>query len=176
MAKRSNVREVLLAVILATGGISGLPAFAQVNNDPVVIEGPGGPWKIESANRAGDVRVAQVLGRDAMMLRAGTHVVFAGGGLEDGEMTFDLAPLDDGDFVGVMFHRESFRNHENLYLRLSRSGEFMALQYAPRTNGSSTWQLYPQFTAKTAWPRNQWTTVRIAIDGAQLSVFIGNKS
>ena len=37
--------------------------------------------------------------------------------------------------------------HENIYLRPRSSGEFMAVQYAPRMNGSSTWQLYPEFTA-----------------------------
>jgi hypothetical protein len=48
-----------------------------------------------------------------------------------------------GDFVAIVFRRESLRNHENIYLRPRSSGEFMAVQYAPRMNGSSTWQLYP---------------------------------
>jgi hypothetical protein len=81
--------------------------------------------------------------------------------------------MDDGDFIGITFRRESQTNHENIYIRPPRSGEFMAIQYAPRINGSSTWQLYREFTAPTRWPRNQWTHVKVEIHGSQLDVFVG---
>lgn len=50
----------------------------------------------------------------------------------------------------------------------------MALQYAPRTNGSSTWQLYPEFNRKASWPRNAWTRVRVTIHGSVLQVHVGD--
>src|SRR5262245_35617678 len=81
--------------------------------------------------------------------------------------------MDSGDFIGLTFRRESQANHENIYIRPARSGDFMAIQYAPRTNGSSTWQLYREFTAPTRWPRNQWTHVRVEIHGSRLEVFVG---
>ena len=82
--------------------------------------------------------------------------------------------MDAGDFIGITFRRESQTNHENIYIRPARSGDFMAIQYAPRTNGSSTWQLYPEFTAAARWPRNQWTHVRVEVRGSRLDVFVGN--
>ena len=52
----------------------------------------------------------------------------------------------------------------------------MAAQYAPRMNGSSTWQLYPEFAARTDWPRNAWTHVRVEIRGSRLEVFVGRSN
>jgi hypothetical protein len=82
--------------------------------------------------------------------------------------------MDRGDFVAVVFRREALADHENIYLRPRSSGEFMAIQYAPRTRGSSTWQLYREFTARTDWPRNQWTHVRVDVRGSSLQVYVGH--
>ena len=84
-------------------------------------------------------------------------------------LVFPIAPGH-----AIVFRRESLTNHENVYLRPRSSGEFMAIQYAPRMNGSSTWQLYPQFTAETLWPRNQWTHVRVEVHGSRMEVFVGD--
>ncbi|WP_293458271.1 hypothetical protein, partial [Phenylobacterium sp.] len=67
---------------------------------------------------------------------------------------------------------QSFALHENIYLRTRRSGDFMAVQYAPRL-GSSTWQLYPEFLAAADWPRDRWTPVRIEVAGSRLAIFVG---
>ena len=123
----------------------------------------GGEWLVEGAGRSGDVKIDTFLGRRSLWLRNSTQAIRAGARLIDGTIEFDVAPMDHGDFVAIVFRRESLRNHENIYLRPRSSGEFMAVQYAPRMNGSSTWQLYPEFTARTEWPRNQWTHVRIEV-------------
>ena len=80
----------------------------------------------------------------------------------------------NGDFAAITFRRQSFTNHENIYLRLRRSGDFMAMQYAPRVNGSSTWQLYREFAVATDWPREQWTHVRVEVAGSKMDVFTGD--
>jgi hypothetical protein len=132
-------------------------------------------WVVEgTAARGTDVKVAPFLGRDALWLRNSTQAIRTGVRFADGTIEFDLAPMDRGDFVGLVFRRESFGQHENVYLRLRRSGDFMAVQYAPRMNGSSTWQLYPQFTAKTLWPRNVWTPVKLRVAGSTLEVTVGD--
>jgi hypothetical protein len=140
---------------------------------------PVGPadraWAVDRADLAGNVKFEPFLGRaDAMLLRGNTHVVKTGLDFGDGTIEFDLAPLDGGDFTAITFRRASFTNHENIYLRLRRSGDFMAMQYAPRVNGSSTWQLYPEFAVATRWPRNQWTHVRVEVQGSKMEVFVGD--
>ena len=138
---------------------------------------PVGPpalgWAVDRADLAGNVKFAPVFGReDAMLLRANTHVVKSGLDFSDGTIEFDLAPTAEGHFTGITFRRQSFTNHENIYVRFHRSGDFMALQYAPRVNGSSTWQLYPEFAKTVEWPREKWTPVRLDIRGSQMNVFI----
>ena len=139
---------------------------------------PVGPpalgWAVDRADLAGNVKFEPAFGRqDAMMLRANTHVVKSGLDFGDGTIEFDLAPTAEGHFTGITFRRQSFTNHENIYVRFHRSGDFMALQYAPRVNGSSTWQLYPEFAKTVEWPREKWTPVRIDVRGSQMQVFVG---
>lgn len=158
-----------LAWTMAQAGVApGQPAAPTVP-----VEGSRGAWVVEGANRAGDVRLAPFLGRDAVWLRNNTHAILAGVALTDGTIAFDLAPMDTCDFVGLVFHRESFQTHENVYVRTRQSGRFMALQYAPRTNGSSTWQLYPEFNRPVEWPLNAWTRIRLEIRGSTLKVYVG---
>jgi hypothetical protein len=131
-------------------------------------------WAVDRADLAGNVKFEPMLGRtDAMVLRGNTHVVKSGVDFSDGTIEFDLAPLATGHFTGITFRRNSFANHENIYVRFHRSGDFMALQYAPRVNGSSTWQLYPEFAVATTWTRQQWTHVRLEILGSKMDVFVG---
>lgn len=158
---------VLFPLLFAT-------AFVTAQASRISVGPPGENWVVDRADLAGNVKFESVLGRQAMVLRGNTHVVKQGLDFKNGRIEFDLTPLDNGDFAAVTFRRESFTNHENIYLRLRRSGEFMALQYAPRVNGSSTWQLYPEFTAATDWPRNQWTHVRLEITGSKMEVFVAN--
>ncbi len=129
-------------------------------------------WQVDPG-RESDIKVDSFLGRQALWLKNNTHARRHGFILADGTIELDVAPMDSGDFIGITFRRESQTNHENIYIRPARSGEFMAIQYAPRTNGSSTWQLYPEFTAPARWPRNQWTHVRVEIRGSKLDVFVG---
>ena len=139
---------------------------------------PVGPpalgWAVDRADLAGNVKFEPLFGRaDAMVLRGNTHVVKTGLDFADGTIEFDLAPTAAGHFTGITFRRRSFTNHENIYVRFHRSGDFMAMQYAPRVNGSSTWQLYPEFAKTVEWPRERWTPVRIDVRGSKMDVFVG---
>ena len=147
-------------------------AARQAARTPVGPAAQG--WAVDRADLAGNVKFEPILGRaDAMVLRGNTHVVKTGLDFGDGTISFDLAPLADGDFAAITFRRQSFTNHENIYLRLRRSGEFMAMQYAPRVNGSSTWQLYREFAVAVDWPRHQWTRVRVDVTGSKMDVYVG---
>lgn len=168
---QSSVAVVALSVVLALG--SPVPANAQDGTGRVFVEGSR-EWFVESAERAGDARVAEFLGRQALWVRNSTHIVRSGIEFADGTIELDVAPMDKGHFIGVLFRRATATNQENIYLRAHRSGLYNALQYAARINGSSTWQLYPEFNASIDLPRNQWTHVRVEVKGTQLEVYVNN--
>ena len=165
------MRTLALALLClaGTGSIAAQPSART----PVGPAGLG--WAVDRADLAGNVKFEPLLGRaDAMVLRGNTHVVKTGLDFSDGTIEFDLAPMSNGDFAAITFRRQSFTNHENIYLRLRRSGDFMAMQYAPRVNGSSTWQLYQEFAVATDWPRQAWTHIRLEVHGSKMDVFAGN--
>lgn len=168
------VAQAALTCLLALSGVFSFVAVAQEQAGRVSVEGSGGEWYVEGAGRAGDARVADFLGRQALWLRNSTHVIRQGVEFTDGTIEFDAAPMDRGNFIGILFRRDSFPNQENVYLRIHRSGLYNAVQYAPRVNGSSTWQLYPEFNAVAELPRNQWTHVRVEVRGTRLEVYVNN--
>jgi hypothetical protein len=148
---------------------------AQEKNGFAVVEGSNNQWYVEDQpGRSKDVQVKEFLGRESLWLRNGTQVMRSGIEFTDGTIEFDMAPMDQGNFVGLLFRRESFSNHENTYFRIHRSGLYNAVQYAPRINGP-TWQLYPEFNAVADLPRNQWTHVRVEVQGGRMEIYINNK-
>jgi hypothetical protein len=166
-----SARFVLIAGCIA---FAGTLAGAQQPSRTAVGPSQLG-WGVDRPDLAGNVKFEPVFGRaDAMLLRGNTHVVKKGTDFGDGTIEFDLAPMAEGHFTGITFRRQSFANHENIYVRFHRSGDFMAVQYAPRVNGSSTWQLYQEFTAETQWPREKWTHVKLDVKGSKMDVFVGD--
>lgn len=162
----------VLACTLAIAAPTGARQNARTAVGPAVLG-----WVVDRADLAGNVKFEPALGRtDAMLLRANTHVVKNGLDFADGTIEFDLAPMANGHFTGITFRRQSFANHENIYVRFHRSGDFMAMQYAPRVNGSSTWQLYQEFAVATEWPREKWTPIRIDVKGSRMEVFAGSST
>ncbi|HEX6164061.1 MAG TPA: hypothetical protein VFZ31_11890 [Vicinamibacterales bacterium] len=165
--------KTLISAILGLVLLATQLAARQAGRTPVGPPALG--WAVDRADLAANVKFEPAFGReDAMLLRANTHVVKTGLDLGDGTIEFDLAPTAEGHFTGITFRRQSFTNHENVYLRFHRSGDFMAMQYAPRVNGSSTWQLYPEFATTVEWPRERWTRVRIELKGSRMDVFTGD--
>ncbi len=165
---RRAIPIVTAALVGAVTTLAGQQAPVRV---PVAATAD---WLVEGPNRAGDVKVEPFLGRPALWLRNNTHAISTGRPFQDGTIEFDLAPMAEADFAAVVFRRASLANHENIYIRPRQSGRFMAIQYAPRVNGSSTWQLYPGFNAAVEWPREAWTHVRVVVRGSRLEVFVGS--
>lgn len=165
-----------LALILVFSGLSVFAANAQEKTGPVAIEGSAEQWYAEGAERVGDARIAEFLGRQSLWLRNSTQIMRSGIEFVDGTIEFDLAPMDRGNFVGIIFRRVDFGNHENIYLRLHRSGLYNAVQYAPRMNGSPTWQLYPEFNAVAEFPRNHWTHVRVEVRATEMEMYVNNQA
>jgi hypothetical protein len=149
---------------------------AQENNGRAVVEGSNNQWYVDDQpGRSKDAQIAEFLGRQSLWLRNGTQVMQSSIEFVDGTIEFDMAPMDKGNFVGLVFRRESFSNHENIYFRIHRSGLYNAVQYAPRLNGP-TWQLYPEFHAVAELPRNHWTHVRVEVKGGLMEIYLNNAS
>ena len=140
------------------------------------IEGSEAQWHVEGLDRKGDAKFEDFLGRRALWVRNGTQIMRTGVEFIDGTIEFDVAPMLAGNFVGIIFRRESFGNHENVYLRLHRSGLYNAVQYAPRLNFSPTWQLYPEFNAVAEFPRLKWTHVRVEVRATTTEIYVNNQA
>ena len=139
----------------------------------VTVPGFDGEWVIDGRS----AKTGQHLGRPAVFIRANFPPILSSSEFTDGTIEFDLAPLPGGNFLGLVFRYADGLNHENVYFRLHRSGEFEAIQYAPRVNGSGgTWQLYPQFFARAIFPADSWLRVRAEIRGSTMELFIGDSA
>jgi hypothetical protein len=147
---------------------------AQVKTERFTVDKSNGEWYVENVDRVGDAKFTEFLGRRALLLKNNTQVIGSGIEFTDGTIEFDVAPTEQGHFTAVIFRRESFQNHENIYFRAHRSGLYNAMQYAPRINGSSTWQLYPEFNSAIDLPRNQWTHIRVEVQGTQMQIYVNN--
>ena len=148
---------------------------AQPKPQEFEIGGANGEWFVDSENRINHAKMGEFLGRKSLMIKKGSHILKSNVEFTNGTIEFDVAPLSGAQFIVVMLRRGNSRNYENIYLRPSQSGRFQALQYAPVINGSSTWQIYPEFMRTINLPKNKWTNVKIDVNGSNLKIFI-NKS
>lgn len=165
-----------LACLTVITGALTFSVNAQEKIEHVEVAGSNDQWYVEGSERASDVRVGEFLGRQALWLKNGTQVMRSGIEFADGTIEFDFAPMPSGNFLGIIFRRVSFGNHENIYLRLHRSGLYNALQYAPRMNFSPTWQLYPEFNAVADFPKDQWTHARLEVRATRMELYLNNQT
>lgn len=168
----SFIRFYLLTLIALIS--FSVAANAQEKKPQIFIEGSNNQWFVDSADRAGDIRFGEFLGRQSLLVKNNTHAIRSDIEFVDGTIEFDVAPTDKGHFIAVLFRREAFQNNENIYLRAHKSGQYNAMQYAPRINGSSTWQIYPEFNSTIDLPRNQWTHIRLEVQGTRLEIYVNN--
>lgn len=158
---------VRLAVLVSLVASS---SAAQTSTGSIV--GWEGAWEIDARS----AKAAEHMGRPAALLRANfPPILSATSDFTDGTIEFDMAAIPGGHFVGLVFRYADAFNHENVYFRLHRSGQFEAVQYAPRVNGSGgTWQLYPQFFGTAVLPADRWVHVRAEIRGSAMELFVGD--
>jgi hypothetical protein len=152
--------------------LASTPASAQASSQQV----PGwqGLWELDART----ARVGEHMGKPAVFVRGQAPPILAAGvEFADGTIEFDMSALPNGNFVGLVFRYADGFNHENVYFRLHKSGEFEAVQYAPRINGSGgTWQLYPQFFGRATLPTNGWVHVRAEVRGSSMELFVGDSA
>jgi len=121
------------------------------------------------------VTTAPYMGKEA--LRLGTGFAYRRDvRLQDGTIELDFATTGSRSFFYVQFRLESDREFEEIYFRPHKTGLGDALQYNPVYKGESNWQLYhgEGATAGVDLPRNEWTHLKIVLQGDRLAVFVGD--
>jgi sugar lactone lactonase YvrE len=95
----------------------------------------------------------------------------------DGVIEVDVWMDGAPSYPGVVFRLQSMGDTEEVYLRPHRQARYQdSVQYTPRFNGISGWQLYSGhgFTSGFEIPREQWLSLRLEIQGSQARVFVGD--
>lgn len=92
----------------------------------------------------------------------------------NGTIEFDVALPDKRTFLGLMFRLQDTGNYEEFYFRPHQSGNPDAYQYSPVHNGLNGWQLYvgPGFSSPVAYHFDDWTHVKIVVNGSRAEVFL----
>lgn len=162
------MRLCFISLLLATavGWIS--KTHAQETADSV--EFSGRRWAV-----TGETIVEQYLGRTALRMGNGRAFLTDPQPFQDGTIEFDFATTGHRSFAGIFFRvQESRRDGEYFYLRPHQTNRFDALQYTPVDSGITAWQLYPEYNAEVAIPREEWVHVRLDISGDRLRVFVAD--
>jgi hypothetical protein len=94
---------------------------------------------------------------------------------ENGIIEVDVAVLNERSFSGLVF-REANGHHEELYLRLHKSGQPDAVQYTPSFNKESVWHHYPEYQAAYSYAGKEWVHVKIEINGVTCKIFLDTVS
>jgi hypothetical protein len=91
----------------------------------------------------------------------------------DGTLEVDIAASHNFAFAGLVFRgQKETATAEQVYLRMHKSSQPDALQYAPYFNNESSWQLYPELQAKVVIPQNGWIHLKIVLKGSSAFVFV----
>jgi hypothetical protein len=93
----------------------------------------------------------------------------------NGVIEYDVAFLQQRNFVGVKFRQQDDKNTEEFYIRPHQSGNPDANQYTPVFNGLAAWQLYHKgFAGKATYSFNDWNHIKIIVTGTRGEVFIND--
>lgn len=126
-------------------------------------------WDLQHAS----ARIVHEDGLEMLEMASGTAYL-PGVRFSDGIVEVDIAPSEKFVFGGFVFRAESHADAEEIYVRLNKSGLPDAVQYAPRRNGLTEWQLFSGdgFTAPARFSRTDWIRLRAEITGRAATFFV----
>ena len=132
-----------------------------------IVDFDSGRWELQPGSK-----IVEYLGQKSLRGSAVLKdVVF-----ENGVIEVDIAFTGGRCFPAINFRKQSQGNDEEFYIRPHKSGKPDALQYTPRFNGVSAWQLYygPGATAARTLTPKKWLHVKLEVSGTQARVFLNN--
>jgi sugar lactone lactonase YvrE len=159
MNERAKRTAILMILALAAGGASA--------GEMVTVPVDSDQWTLAGG------RVMDHL--DRMALAGGASldgVVFT-----DGTIEVDVAVTGSTSYPGIDFRIQPDGDAEHIYLRphrIARYGD--GVQYTPKFNGVSCWQLYngDGATAGVDIPAGEWFTLRLEVAGDRARVFVND--
>jgi hypothetical protein len=159
-----NILTKAVIVILVTSIGYLLPANANdivLNSDNFTVEG----------------KIAQFTnykGKTSLLLN-GASATIDDISFTNGIIEYDVAFLEQRNFVGVKFRQQDIQNAEEFYIRPHQSGNPDANQYTPVFNGLAAWQLYHQgFAGKVKYNFDDWNHIKIIVTGKRGEVYIND--
>jgi hypothetical protein len=118
-----------------------------------------------------NIHVTEHLGRESLS----GFAYLADVEMETGVVEVDLAVTGSRSYPGIVFHMESERDYEEIYVRPHRAGLYPdAVQYMPVLNGIGCWQLYSGegYTAPVELPTDRWVHLRLEFTATQARLYI----
>lgn len=94
--------------------------------------------------------------------------------LKNGTISVDVFANEKRSFAGLIF-RSNRKHQEEVYMRLHKSKQVDALQYAPIFNDESNWQLFRESQAMTQYVKKGWNKLSITLKNEQAVVFVNRK-
>ncbi|SDM40671.1 hypothetical protein SAMN05421823_11338 [Catalinimonas alkaloidigena] len=146
--------------------LAGWPGHAQA---PVHIGFDDPRWQVDAQVH----RVEPFQGQSSVYLDGQMHLNDLD--LGNAVIEVDVAPNPNRSFAGIMFRVQEGGQHEEVYIRLHKSGLPDAVQYNPVFNGFGGWQLYPEHQAADEFPTTRWIHLRLEVHGPHAALFIDGK-
>ena len=141
-----------------------------------LLVAPAAAESVDFESDAWIKRGGQVLEHDGRQCLVG-FAYLDGVDLDSGVVEVDLLTTGARSYPGIVFRMEDEGAYEHIYVRPHRAGMYPdAAQYAPSTNGISSWQLCngDGFTAPLSLMDNEWTHLRLEFAGTQARLFVGD--
>ena len=163
---RRTITVWLLLVSLIPSGLRALGAKIPMTSDA---------WEIAG----GKVEVLKLGEVQALKLLPGAkQVVLKGYDFANGTIEYDFMP-DRPDFVGLYFRRDNAAEAEDVYFRTWNAEKPAAsgtLQYAPMVKGVLLWDMFGCYESACSIHSNQWNHVKLVVSGAQMRIFVNDRS
>ena len=170
------LKTIRLSLIAFLFLLWSLPLIAQENNLMAnkSVELSSSNWDIDDPD--GGVFVKSIR-RNSLYLYQG-FAFLKDVELTDGIIEVDINTHGSRGFMGIMFRSEDKDNHELVYLRCHLSNAPDAVQYTPRFNGISGWQLYSGkgYIAEAEIQKNRWIHLKLEIKGKKALFYVNNAS
>ena len=153
---------IFLGIFLFSQGV-----FGQNQSIPVPMD--EAYWEMEhNAKHSFET----IDGRKTMALHG--KAVVKGQTFSNGTIEVDVYATQSRGFAGIIFRKQDGRMEE-AYMRMHKSTQVDAIQYAPTYNGELTWQLYREYQAKVRFKNTGWNKFRLEIANEQLDVYVNDE-
>ena len=153
---------IFLGIFLVAQGL-----FGQIQSAPVPME--DAYWEMEhNAKHSFET----IDGKETMVLHG--KAIVKGQNFSNGTIEVDVYATQLRGFAGIIFRKQD-GTMEEAYMRMHKSAQVDAVQYAPTYNGELTWQLYREYQAQLRFKNTGWNRLRLEIANEELDVFVNDE-